>query len=460
LERSGALAFAILASLIAFSFAVAYSSARVKDSSFRAGNVSGDIVLGLVLEGPDGTAYSSEMSGRSALSLAPVGGPSAPIGDPSEVKVYLVVRVSYSCSGMSDLRINVTAVHEYEHELGLDPVEEPYLAGLNASDGAHVHEARIYLGTLDYFMWLDYYANGKTSEPYSYPFRPPSLYDDFSYDGPPSGIWRYGSSGEEASEDVRVSGGKLVLGRTEPGHYSPASPQATIYESWVETAGEYDLSSLTLKMTVYFYRPVAGTPYARAYVGDPGWDNMLLWVFRDWGFDTHVQYRMVVYPHGPVTWSWSTKSYWEGEGWHTVEVYVRPEDAGQGITAPKALVTYDGGKFACDVFWKPVTSRLRISVGQHEDSYTAVYAEVDYVAIGPSPSPKLLDWRILVSVSGTGTDGREYSASKSFYASFGRGEPVLDELSIRPAGYAVCTDDALSLAIVGSVRGLLSVIGA
>ena len=146
----------------------------------------------------------------------------------------------------------------------------------------------------------------------------------------------------------------------------------------------------------------------------------------------------------------------EVEAWHTANITVFPAPGGSRVLVrmdgelvyDKVLVLGRNHPYSC----------FYVYVIQGEGSIC--YADVDYVAIGPSVSEKLLDWYIYLAVYGRDPDGNYHSVSKSMYGSFGRGEPALDELSIRPAGYAVCTDDPLSLAIAGSVRRLLGVIGA
>ncbi len=419
----------LIALIVSFSAVIAYSRSRlVNDKVSIDGRLSGSIRVGLLLTDQEGRRiYSASMTEERLLSFVISQAEVAVVEDPSKTNVYLVVNVTYSVSDMEYLKANITAVHYYEKELGLEPKEPELIQDIESSDGTHTAVLRVYLGTLDYFMWLDYYARKIVVDEYSYPFYPPAFYDEFDYEGEPNEvIWSYRGN-------VTVSDGKLYMGLT---RYPSGE-----FESYVKTKRPYSLGSLSTTMLIHVYIP-RKVIYASSFVGKPDWITGTMLVFRDWGFEVHVQKRWVKYSWGIYTFPWSKKVYWDEPGWHIINLTIRPTAGGSRVRVEQ------DGKFVCDVVWDSTYSPLGIRVYQH--SGTACWAEVKYVAVGPSVSDKLLDWYVHVKLYGKGRDGKYYEASKDVYASFGSGEPRMDELAIRPVGvlYYSTEPSLLSLARV------------
>jgi len=414
---------------------VAYSRSRlVNDEISIGGMLSGNVRVGLWLVDEEGRRiYSASMTEERLLSFAisPTG--SAVVEDPSKVSVYLVINVTYTVSGMEYLRANVTAVHYYERELGLEPMEPKLIRDIDSTDGTHTAVLKVNLGTLDYFLWLDYYARRYVRYDYSYPFYPPAFRDDFDYEGSPNElIWRYGGN-------ATVHNGKLYLGLTR----YPGSD----LESYVKTKSSFSLGSCLTTMMVHVYAPKS-LFYARLFIGKSDATEGIRIIFRNWGFTVHVQYRLVSSSGFVYRFPWSTKVYWESPGWHTLNVTF-----GSG----GRLRVYHEGNFVCDVIWDYEYGPLEISVDQNRG--TACWIEVEYVVIGPSPSDKLLDWYIHVSLFGRGRDGQYYEASKDMYASFGSGEPVMHELGIRPVGVLYYSADPSLLVFARTLSFVLDRFG-
>jgi len=103
----------ILLAMVVLMSSVIVVRTRALDNSVSAEGLSGQLVVGLALY--DGsrwhnlTAYSPRLFEYAVYS---VGGIS--VTDPSEVRIYAVIRVDYSCGGLRSLRAEVEVKHWYE----------------------------------------------------------------------------------------------------------------------------------------------------------------------------------------------------------------------------------------------------------------------------------------------------------------------------------------------------------
>ena len=425
--------------ILLFVVAITYSrSILVNDTISIGGKLEGTVRAGLWLVDRESgrRIYSASMTEERLLSFAPFRTDTALVEDPSSVDVYLVVNVTYSVRDMEYLKANVTAVHHYERELGLEPREQKLIRSIASDDGTHVETLKVYLGTLDYFMWLDYYARGLVISGYSYPFEPPTLCADFEegYELNEK-MWDYGGH-------VNVVDGVLRVGSAE---YTGATTR-----SWIRTERTYDLDALSASITVRVLTPVrhAYVAVGALYTSVNGFDIV---------FDDYEYYIWTLYARDGTTSGVYEKSgkFDEVEAWHTANITISPTDEGSRVLIRMdGEVVYDkvidlGRTHPCNFFYVYVIQ----SVG------SICYADIDYVAIGSAVSDRFLDWYIRLTIYGRDTGGKYHSVSKDLYGSFGSGEPSMNELAIRPAGVLYYTADQSLLSFARTLSLVLHRLG-
>ena len=403
-----------------------YRSIHVNDSISIGGKLDGNVKVGLwVVDRESGRRiYAVSMAEERLLSFAPSSIGTATVSGLAMADVYLVVNVTYSVRDMKYLKANVTAVHHYERELGLEPREQELVKDIPSEDGTHSAVLKVYLGTLDYFAWLDYYARGLVAGEYSYPFEPPYFYDGFDRgDRPNEEIWDYGGY-------ATIMGGRLRLGIDE---YLSENVW-----SWIATKKPYDLDGLSTKLD---FKVLVPNYYCVLFVGafleDGSGRGLWIYVYKG-------EYLVVLGDY--------LRSQGELEpAWHTISVEVEPSSG-----RSRYLIRIDGST-VCDMTMDLGYERFCICVYQY--NATRCYADVDYVAVGPSLSDKFLDWYIYLRLYGEGLDGNRYSASKDLYGSFGSGEPRLSELAIRPVGVLYYSADPSVLNMARALSFVLRRLG-
>ncbi len=149
---------------------------RALDNLIEADGLGGHTLIGLAVY--DGskwhnmTAYSPKLFEYAVYYIGSIS-----VTDPTEVKIYAVIKLDYYCSGIKSLRAKVSLRQWYEEFMNIESLYGSATRDLPSTNGSHSVTITVFLGTLDYIAWLSNYASGKTRVyPYPGSWEPISSY--------------------------------------------------------------------------------------------------------------------------------------------------------------------------------------------------------------------------------------------------------------------------------------------